>query len=79
MAYTHATAGWLSRAHSFLYNIGGVSDSYAEIDGTNVFYAQVYTNGTIGAWNHTTSLPESVFDSAGVADNGFVYVIAGNH
>src|SRR5262249_40046803 len=55
------------------------SSANAEVDGTNVFYTQVYSNGTIGTWNHTTPLPEAVFDSAGVADSGFVYVIAGVH
>jgi hypothetical protein len=69
----------LVSANGFLYNIGGVSAINSEADGTNVYYSQVYTNGTIGAWKNTTPLPEAVFDSAGVADNGFVYVIAGNH
>jgi hypothetical protein len=66
-------------ANGFLYNIGGVSASNGEINGTNVFYSQVYSNGTIGNWSNTTPLPEAVFDSAGVADSGFVYVISGDH
>jgi hypothetical protein len=69
----------LAYASGYLYQAGGSSDSVGYPDGTNVFYAQVHTNGTIGAWTNATSLPEAVFTHAGVAANGFVYVLGGQH
>jgi hypothetical protein len=65
-------------ADGFLYNIGGVSATQAENNGTNVYYSKVYTSGTIGPWNLTTPLPAVVFDAAGIADDGFIYVLGGN-
>lgn len=65
-------------ANDFLYNIGGVSGANGPLDGTNVFYSQVYNNGTIGTWNHVTPLPVTIFDSASVAEGGFIYTLGGN-
>jgi hypothetical protein len=64
-------------ATNYLYQAGGSSDINGYPDGTNVFYAQVHSDGTIGAWTNTTSLPVAVFTHAGVAANGFVYVLGG--
>src|SRR5580658_5146048 len=69
----------LAYASGYLYQAGGTSGSNGIFDGTNVFYAQVQSNGTIGSWNAATSLPESVFYHAGVAASGFVYVLGGDH
>lgn len=66
-------------ASGFLYQTGGASNPNAEVDGFHVFYAQVYTNGTIGAWMSATPLPEAVFEHGGVTANGFVYVLGGVH
>jgi hypothetical protein len=66
-------------ASGFLYQTGGASNTNGETDGTNVFYAQVHNDGTIGAWNNATPLPEFVNNHASVAANGFVYVIGGLH
>lgn len=66
-------------ASGFLYQTGGSSDSQGFTDGTNVFYAQVHSNGTIGTWNTATPLPEIIFYHDSVAANGFVYVIGGYH
>src|ERR1700733_5773315 len=63
----------------YLYQAGGASELYGFSDGTNVFYAQVYSNGTIGNWNSATPLPEAVSYHAGVTANGFVYVLGGLH
>ncbi len=64
---------------NYLYQAGGANSTDGILDGTNVFYAQVHANGTIGSWNVATSLPEAVFFHAGVAANDFVYVIGGDH
>ena len=63
----------------YLYQAGGATETYGFSDGVNVFYAQVHSDGTIGNWNSATPLPEGVCYHAGVAANGFVYVIGGNH
>ena len=69
----------LAYASGFLYQAGGGSNSNGVQDGVNVFYAQVESNGMIGAWNTATPLPEAVWLHAGVAANGFVYVLGGEH
>jgi hypothetical protein len=61
----------------YLYQAGGASGINGVTDGANVFYAQVHSNGTIGSWNSGTPLPEPAIYHAGVAANGFVYVIGG--
>ncbi len=71
----HSMAYW----NGFLYVAGGASLINGVDDGTNVFYSQVHSNGTIGPWQKTSPLPETVFDHAGVAANGFVYVLGGLH
>src|ERR1035437_4660276 len=47
-------------ASGYLYQAGGGSETWGIADGTNVFYAQVHSNGTIGSWNAATPLPEAV-------------------
>jgi N-acetylneuraminic acid mutarotase len=69
----------LAYSSGYLYQAGGVSLNNGFQDGTNVFYAQVHNDGTIGNWNSTTSLPEAVSYHAGVAANGFLYVLGGLH
>ena len=64
---------------NYLYQAGGLSEMNGYADGTNVFYAQVHNDGTIGNWNLATPLPDGVCYHAGVAANGFVYVLGGNH
>src|SRR5580692_920764 len=64
-------------ASGYLYQAGGGSGNNGITDGTNVFYSKVYNDGTIGSWNVTTSLPVAVYEHAGIAANGFVYVLGG--
>lgn len=66
-------------ASGFLYQTGGASATYAELNGTNVFYSQVFSNGAIGVWKKTTPMPEAVLDHTSVAANGFLYVLGGTH
>jgi hypothetical protein len=63
----------------FLYQAGGNSNDNGLADGFNVFYAQVHTNGTLGTWIVATPLPDAVNYHAGVAANGFLYVLGGYH
>jgi hypothetical protein len=66
-------------ASGFLYQSGGESKMNVEADGTNVFYAAVNINGTIGSWQSATPLPEAVYKHAGVTANGYLYVLGGIH
>jgi hypothetical protein len=66
-------------ASGYLYNIGGSDNTDGDAAGTNVFCAQVHSDGTIGAWTNATSLPEAVLNHASVVANGFVYVLGGYH
>ena len=63
----------------FLYHTGGFTYTGGSDDGTNVFYAQVHSNGTIGTWSATAPLPEPVYDHTMIASKGFLYVLGGNH
>jgi N-acetylneuraminic acid mutarotase len=65
--------------NGFLYQAGGTSNGNGILDGTNVFYALVYTNGTIGTWNMATPLPDAVCYHAGVVANSFLYILGGYH
>ena len=57
-----------------LYMLGGH-------DGINflsdVQYAKINTDGTLGGWNYTTSLPRNVSHSDGFAANGYIYMFGG--
>jgi hypothetical protein len=57
-----------------LYMLGGH-------DGVNflsdVQYAKINSDGTIGSWNYTTSLPRNVSHSDGFAANGYIYMFGG--
>ncbi len=71
----HAMVYW----NGFLYHTGGVSATGGSADGTNVFYAPLGGSGTVGLWKATTSLPAAVSGHAGIAANGYVYVLGGEH
>jgi len=57
-----------------LYLLGGY-------DGANylndVQYAQINSNGTIGTWANTTSLPQRIRNGDGFAANGYMYMFGG--
>ncbi len=85
-SYRDATSGWipllfsehsLCHASGFLYHTGGWSANFGESN--KALYSQVQANGTVDNWNTTSPLPDAVLDHAGVAANGFVYVLGGNH
>lgn len=57
-----------------LYVLGGH-------DGTNylndVQFAKINSNGTIGSWSYSTSLPQKVANADGFAANGYMYIFGG--
>ena len=58
--------------NGYVYVIGGQGGA-----GTNVYYAPLNSNGSVGTWNTTTSLPAMRQAPTSVVYNGYVYVIGG--
>ena len=60
--------------NGYVYVIGGWNGRAQ----STVYYAQLdTTNGTVGPWNTTTSLPDTICDHTSVVCNGYVYTIGG--
>jgi len=57
-----------------LYVIGG-------FDGTNYFndvqYTKINSDGTVGSWSYSNSLPQRVYQADGFAANGYMYIFGG--
>ena len=61
--------------NGYIYEIGG-SNGTANIN--TVYYSQVGSNGVLGTWNTTTSLPVSLSEATSIEYNGYIYEIGGN-
>jgi hypothetical protein len=61
--------------NGYIYNIGGLNASGTTL--ANVYYATINSNGTIGTWNSTTSLPQVMRAHSAVAYNGYLYTFGG--
>ncbi|KKT77005.1 MAG: Kelch repeat type 1-containing protein, partial [Microgenomates group bacterium GW2011_GWB1_44_8] len=61
-------------ANGYVYVIGGYGDSAYQ---STVYYGKLNSDGTIGAWNTTTILPQKLINQTSVVANGYVYVIGG--
>ena len=42
-----------------------------------VYYAPLNADVTVGTWNTTTTLPNSLYDATSVVNNGYIYEIGG--
>ena len=60
--------------NGYVYEIGGESATAVL---TTVDYAPINTNGTLGSWTATTSLPAATASATSVEYNGYVYEIGG--
>ena len=60
--------------NGYVYEIGGY---YGSSDFATVDYAPINSNGTLGSWTATTSLPTATRLATSVAYNGYVYEIGG--
>ena len=60
--------------NGYVYEIGGYNGTAAI---TNVDYAPINANGSLGAWTSTTSLPTATYHATSVVYNGYVYEIGG--
>ena len=61
--------------NGYVYEIGGSNGGTST---ATVNYAPINSNGTLGAWTATTSLPIATSSSASIVYNGYVYEIGGN-
>lgn len=54
---------------------------FAGYDGTNylsdVQYAQIASNGTVGSWSYTRNLPTPLRDARAISANGYIYLVGG--
>lgn len=82
------TSNWTSSTAFNVARSGHVTVAYANnlyilggYDGTNylsdVQFAQIASNGTVGSWTYTTSLPMPIRQADGFASNGYMYLFGG--
>jgi len=62
--------------NNYLYVIGGYFD---DVITETVHYAPFNSDGSIGAWQATTSLPSARHSHSTIVYNGFVYVLGGDN
>jgi hypothetical protein len=60
--------------NGYIYAVGGEGLTTPL---STVYYAKVESNGTLGSWNTTTSLPQSVSGQSTIIYNGYIYEIGG--
>ncbi|MHB8362518.1 MAG: hypothetical protein ACYDBX_02760, partial [Patescibacteria group bacterium] len=60
--------------NGYVYEIGGYNGSTVV---ATVYYAPINSNGTLGSWTATTSLPQALYLATSVVYRGFVYEIGG--
>ncbi|KKT78044.1 MAG: Cell wall surface anchor family protein, partial [Microgenomates group bacterium GW2011_GWB1_44_8] len=63
-------------ANGYAYVIGGANGAN---ELTSVYYSRINSNGTIGSWTLTSTLPETRNFMTSVAANGYIYVIGGSN
>ena len=66
--------------NGYVYEIGGTSGAIGSSSGSSsatVDYAPINSNGTLGSWTATTSLPTATFEATSVTYDGYVYEIGG--
>lgn len=61
--------------NGYVYLIGG----YNGITRADAAYAPINSNGTLGSWTATTTLPEVRAQMRAIAYNGFMYVLGGSN
>ena len=62
--------------NGYVYEIGGFNGSAVL---STVDYAPINSNGTLGSWSSTSSLPTIIWYATSVVYNGYVYEIGGNN
>ncbi|MHB8443381.1 MAG: hypothetical protein ACYDAS_03390, partial [Patescibacteria group bacterium] len=64
--------------NGYVYEIGGYSTNGGGVLST-VNYAPINSNGTLGTWISTTSLPIGVYQTTSIIYNGYIYAIGGSN
>ena len=62
--------------NDYLFVVGGYSSDYLVED--TVYSAKINSDGSLGSWTSTTSLPKKLYNHATVVVNGHLFVIGGN-
>ena len=79
LAYPREVTGASCAAASgFLYCIGGIHDNGRD-DMAESYYAQLSTNGSLGAWQPTTPYPVPIDSESCVAWSSRIYCVGGNN
>jgi hypothetical protein len=66
--------------NGYLYIAGGaITGTNAAAFASDVQYAPINSNGTIGTWTATTSLPSTRSDEGAVVYNGYMYILGGSN
>jgi N-acetylneuraminic acid mutarotase len=73
--YNHASVV----SNGYVYVIGGGTTGSSSSAVSTVYYAKLNSDGTLGAWNLTTSLPAVRNAPKSVAVNGYVYLAGGSN
>lgn len=63
--------------NGYVYSIGGGTTSAGIPATSTVNYAPINTDGTLGAWSKTASLPIATYEQPAVVSNGYLYSIGG--
>lgn len=61
--------------NGYMYLMGG---DYSGTDTAEVYYAPINTDGTLGAWVATSSLPQAISGGAATVYNGYLYFLGGS-
>ncbi len=73
--YLHAAT--IDPNNRVIYIIGGWDTNGNKLN--DVQYAQILSDGNIGAWNAATPFPQTIYGHTAVAYNGYLYVLAGGN
>jgi hypothetical protein len=64
--------------NGYIYIFGGLEGTGGgAVVSSRVTYARINSDGTLGSWSDTTSLPAARYRPSAAAANGYVYVVAG--
>ncbi len=63
--------------NGYMYIVGGFNNAGGQLD--DVEYAPLNSNGTVGTWTSTTSLPDERMGGYAVAYDGYIYLLGGSY
>ncbi len=62
--------------NGYIYQVGGAPNG-GNGSSSTIYYAPLNSDGTVGTWNTTTSLPQQLVGHSTVVNNDYMYVIGG--